>query len=188
MAKYRFHPKDKILSLWETIERAIARGKAAKAVEFGRRWIVTRLTGVYIIGAPCAKLGGGSDTSLADEVILDFAKTFRNAPTTFVYDRGGDGPFNHALLAEIGVKNNCIFGREGSDRLPQKVQELGRRERALSEASIANIKHDRYRFNRPCARSTESCALKGFAAICGFNLNNSARDLTTHLKMASEIS
>ena len=186
--KTGFHPKDKILSLWATTARAIARGKAAKTVEFGRRWIVTRLTGGYIIGAPCEKLGGGSDTSIADEVILDFAKTFRKAPITFVYDRGGDGPFNHALLLNIGVKNNCIFGREGSDRLPLKVAELGRRERALSEASIANIKHDRYRFNKPRARSTESCALKGFAAICGFNLNNLVRDLTTSLNMTPEIS
>ena len=42
-----FHPKDKIISLWDTTARAISKGKAGKTVEFGRRWIITRLIGGY---------------------------------------------------------------------------------------------------------------------------------------------
>ena len=176
-----FHPKDKIISLWDLTARAIGRGKLAKATEFGRCWIVTRLANGYVIGSQCFKIGADADVSIADEVMIEFLNTFGAVPKTFVFDRGGNGPKNHELLRELGVDNNCIFGGPAIDRLSARTKKLGRRERALSEASIANIKHNRYGFNKPRARSTETCATKGYAAMFGFNLNRMSSDL---LKMA----
>jgi len=172
-----FHPKGKIVSLWLTDVRAITRNKAGKATEFGRRWIITRLTGGYMIGTVCKRLGSGSDTGLMPEVLYHFEQEMGELPELAVYDRGGDGPKNHRILKKNGIRNG-IF-RKAKDSLPglgRNTVLKVRRERALSEAAIATIKHPRYGFNKPRAKSSESCVLKGQAAILGANLMHLARD------------
>jgi hypothetical protein len=172
-----FHPKGKIVSLWLTDVRAITRNKAGKSTEFGRRWIITRLTGGYMIGAVCKRLGSGSDTGLMPEVLSHFEREIGEMPKLAVYDRGGDGPKNHRILKENGIRNG-IF-RKGKVSLPGLGRNTilkARRERALSEAAIATIKNPRYGFNKPRAKSSESCVLKGQAAILGANLMHLARD------------
>jgi len=170
-----FHPKGKIISLWNTEARAISRSKAGKSTEFGRRWIVSRLLGGYILGTPCA-IGAGTDTAIVPEVIAHFSKTVGTLPKMFVYDRGADSKFNHATLKQLGVKKNGIFrkGRLSLKNLSQRSMAIARRERALSEATIATIKSSRYGFNRPRARSMDGCILKGQLAILGANLNHLA--------------
>lgn len=176
--KTGFHRPGKFVSLWETKARAIVRNKASKAVEFGRRWIVTRLTGGYIIGKACAKLGADADTGIMGEVLSHFEQIMGTMPTLLVYDRGGDGPKNHQTLKERGIRHNGIFrkGKESQPGLGRNTALKARRERALSEASIATIKHSRYGFNRPRARTSEGCVLKGHAAILGANLTRLVRD------------
>jgi hypothetical protein len=178
-----FHPKDKILSLWDLTSRAIVRGKLARATEFGRRWIVTRLARGYVIGSQCLKIGADADVKIADEVLIEFLNTFGKLPETYVFDRGGNGPENREILDGFGIED-CTFGSPSAASLSKKTKALGRRERALSEAAIALIKHNRYGFNRPRARSTDSCTLKGHAAMCGFNLNRLAGDLIKGSKLA----
>jgi len=182
------HPANKIISLWETSARSISRGKLAKAVEFGRRWIITRLTRGYIIGCPVQKLGGGNDVAIADEVLINFLDTFGEVPKNFVYDRGGDGPDNHELLKNLGIKNNCIF-RKGKGQMDVGSQTFtkAKRERALSEASIATVKHAKYGFDKPRAKSTESCALKGHIAIFGANMNRFFNDMRLESGLRMEI-
>ena len=182
------HPVDKIVSLWSTDSRAITRNKAAKAVEFGRRWIVTRLSGGYVFGAPCEKLGGDSDVKIAGEVLANFVQNVGTLPTTFVYDRGGDGALNHQILEAMGIQNNCVF-RNANEKMSVSpaVFEMARRERALSEANIANLKHERYGLNKPRARSMESCILKGFTAMMGFNTNHLLVDVLASRSMCAEI-
>ena len=100
-------------------------------------------------------------------------------PEMVVYDRGGDGMKNHATLKSKEIAKNCIF-RKGKESLPgvgRNTRLAARRERALSEATIATIKSQRYGFNKPRARSGASCILKGHAAILGANLSHLARDL-----------
>lgn len=173
-----FHPQGKILSLWNTTARAINRGKAANAIEFGRRWIVTRLERGYVIGRPCQKLGSDSDANISEEVITQFLEVFGEVPESFIYDRGGDGEKNHNFLKDVGVKNNCIFlkGKEKMDVGSKKYQEV-KRERALSEASIAVLKGRRYGFNRPLAKSADSCITKGQISMVGANLNKMFHDI-----------
>lgn len=182
-----FHRPGKLVSLWETDARAIVRNKASKVVEFGRRWIVTRLAKGYIIGTVCAKLGGGSDARIMDEVLLHFERMMGKLPSLLVYDRGGDGPVNHAALAGRGIRHNGIFrkGKVSQPGLGRNMALKARRERALSEASIATIKHVRYGFNRPRARTSEGCVLKGHAAILGANLARLARDWTSAMALAA---
>jgi len=139
--KTGFHPKDKLISLWDTTARAISKGKSGKSVEFGRRWIITRLMGGYVTGAPCQKIGADADTQIADEVIINFMDTFGEVPESVVYDRGADSKKNLKFLREVGVKNICIFpkGRRKMD-VPPEVLDMARRERSLNEASIASLK------------------------------------------------
>lgn len=173
-----FHPEGKLISLWDTSARAITRNKAGKTTEFGRRWIVTRLTNGYIIGTVCKKLGSDSDSRLMPEILEHFERTMGEPPQTVVYDRGGDGPKNHRTLRAKGIKN-CIFrkGRESQPGLGRNTRLVARRERALSEATIATVKSSRYGFNRPRARSTEGCVLKGQFAILGANITHLTKDL-----------
>ncbi len=172
-----FHPKGKIVSLWLTDARAITRNKAGKTTEFGRRWIVSRLKAGYIIGTPCKRLGSGSDTGLMPEILEHFERTLGSLPKLAVYDRGGDGPKNHRALRAKGIKNGIFRkGKESQPGLGRNTKLLARRERALSEATIATIKHPRYGFNKPQARSSEGCILKGHAAILGANLAHLTRD------------
>lgn len=183
------HPNGKIVSLWYQQARAITRNKAAKVTEFGRRWIVTRLIGGYLIGRPCQKLGSDADVKIADEVLMDFLNTVGEVPANFIYDRGGDGEKNHKLLEGMGVENNCIFPKGPSAKMnvSPAVFEMARRERALSEAGIATIKHQRYGFNKPRARLPESCTTKGYMAMLGFNINHLFMDLSRSGMVGLEI-
>jgi hypothetical protein len=181
-----FHRPGKIVSLWERQARAIVRNKAAHAVEFGRRWIVTRLAKGYIIGTVCKKLGSDADTGIMPEVLEHFERVMGETPRMVVYDRGGDGRKNHRTLRQKKIRHNGIF-RKGKDSLPGLGRNTilkARRERALSEAVIATIKNPRYGFNKPRAKSSEGCILKGQAAILGANLARLARDWTAVAEMA----
>jgi hypothetical protein len=185
--KTGFHLPGKIVSLWEKDARAITRNKAAKMVEFGRRWIVTRLTRGYIIGTPCKKLGSDADAKIMPEVLGHFVRMMGVLPKMAVYDRGGDGPKNHETLQEKNIRHNAIFrkGKESLIGLGRNTVLKARRERALSEAAIATIKNPRFGFNKPRAKSSEGCVLKGHAAILGANLVRLVRDWTEVAVMAT---
>lgn len=173
-----FHRPGKYVSLWARDARAITRNKAGKATEFGRRWIVTRLTAGYVIGTVCRKLGSDSDSRLMPEIIDHFERMLGCLPEMVVYDRGGDGKKNHRALEKRGIKKNGIF-RKGKESLPglgRNTAAKARRERALSEAAIATIKNPRFGFNKPRAKSSETIVLKGHAAILGANLAHLAQD------------
>ncbi len=183
-----FHPKDKIISLWDTTARAISKGKAGKTVEFGRRWILTRLMGGYVTGTHCQRIGADADTQIADEVIINFMNTFDQVPENFIFDRGADSKKNIKFLEEIGVENICIFpkGRRKME-VSSEVLAMARSERSLNEASIAILKSKKYNFTKPRARSSETCIHKGFSAMLGFNLNNLLRDLSSSMELKLEI-
>lgn len=172
-----FHPDGKIISLWLTDARAITRDKVGSATEFGRRWIISKLTHGYIIGTVCKRLGSGADSSLMPEILSHFERTMGEDPKLMVYDRGGDGNKNHRTLKKKGIRN-AIFrkGKVSQPGLGRNTAAKARRERALSEATIATIKNPRYGFNKPRARSSESCVLKGQMAIMGANLMQLTRD------------
>lgn len=186
--KTGFHPKEKIISLWHTTARAISKGKSGKTVEFGKRWIITRLMGGYVTGAPCQKIGADADTQIADEVVMNFMDTFGEVPENFIYDRGADSKKNFTFLEELGVKNICIFPKSPRRmNVTPDVLGMARRERSLNESSIANLKTQKYNFTKPRARSSQTCDHKGFSAMLGFNLNTLLRDLGSAMEIRAEI-
>lgn len=173
------HPNGKIISLWLQDARAITRDKAGKATEFGRRWIITRLTRGYIIGTTCTRLGSGADSGLMPEILEHFKRTVGATPKIVIYDRGGDGTKNHHILKSQGITNGIFRkGPESQPGLGRNTKLKARRERALTEAAIGTIKSKRYGFTKPRARSSDGCTLKGHAAIFGANLTHLARDLS----------
>lgn len=176
--KTGWHPAGKIISLWYTEARAIGRGKAARETEFGRRWAITLLEGGYIIGKACTKLGSDTDGKITNEVLPQFEEVFGEMPKQFVYDRGGDEATNHRNLKEAKVKRNCIF-RKGKGKMDvgPRIFARAKRERARSEASIAKIKSSKYHFNKPRAKSGETCVTKGHMAILGANITRMLQDL-----------
>ena len=174
-----FHPKGKIISLWNQTARAISRMKARTETEFGRRWSITSLLNGYIIGRPCEKLGSDTDVRIGEEVLTQFLEVFEENPEKFIYDRGGDGTHNHELLKNMGIQN-CIFPKgkiKMKDLHTAEDFSLIKRERALSEAAIATLKTVRYNFTNSRARSAISCITKGHKAILGANLSKMAVDL-----------
>lgn len=172
-----FHRPGKFVSLWEKDARAIVRNKAGKMVEFGRRWIITRLQSGYIIGTVCRKLGSDADIKIAPEVLEHFERVMGEKPELFVFDRGGDGRKNHKTLKENKITNGIFRkGKESLVELGRNTVLKVRRERALSEAAIATIKSSRYGFNKPRAKTSAGCVLKGQAAILGANLTRLTRD------------
>jgi hypothetical protein len=187
--KTGYHPKGKLISLWNKTARAITRNKASKKVEFGVRWFITRLENGYIIGDTCKKIGSDADTKILEEVLPHFIETMSGEiPNIVVYDRGGDGKKNHDLIEDLKIKHNCIF-LKGKKKMEvgSRIYQEAKRERALSEASIATIKHAKYGFNRPRAKSSEGCATKGQMAILGANLTKFVRDIQLNNGMNLEM-
>ena len=131
----------------------------------------------YLTGLPYA-IRADNDLKIANDVISDFKAVVGKSPSLFVYDRGGDSTINHEALKASGVRYNGIFrkGRNSLKDLSIKRMAMARRERPLSEASIATIKCPKYGFIRPRTKSPGNCILKGHLAILGANLNHLARD------------
>ncbi|HBF13793.1 MAG TPA: hypothetical protein DDW49_10505 [Deltaproteobacteria bacterium] len=114
---------------------------------------------------------------MAPEILEHFEKMMGALPKMFVYDRGGDGRKNHKTLRAKEIVNGIFRkGKESLIGLGRNTVLKVRRERALSEASIATIKSSRYGFSKPRAKTSEGCVLKGHAAILGANLTRFARD------------
>jgi len=178
--KTGFHPKDKILSLWEKTARAISKGKLSKPTEFGRRWVITNLKNGYTLGKPL-DLGADNDLKIAPEALQNFYEMTEELPKVFIYDRGADSPLNHEFLKEAGIEVDAIFckGQKSLKHMSDPSYESTARQlRASTEASIATLKHPRYKFNKPNAKTSKGCVLKGFSAMLGANLNRLHKDLT----------
>jgi hypothetical protein len=143
---------------------------------------------VHIIGDQCQKIGADSDDKILREVLSNFEENIGVLPTAVIYDRGGDGPVNHQLIKEKEIRHNCIF-RKGQEKMDvgPKIYAEAKRERALSEAVIAVIKHPKYGFTRPRAKSADGCTLKGHMAILGANLNKFVADLVKKDSVAMDI-
>lgn len=174
-----FHPKNKIVSLWEKTARAISKGKIAKPTEFGRRWLITNLKNGYTTGKPLG-IGADNDLKIAPDAVQSFYETTKELPKVFIYDRGADSPLNHEFLDEAGIEVDAVFckGKKSLRYMSDTTYEsTARQMRASCEASIATMKHPRYKFNKPNAKSSESCVLKGFAAMLGTNLTRLHKDL-----------
>jgi len=102
----------------------------------------------------------------------------RQHPKAYAYDRGGWSERNVAELKKQGVEEVGLAPREKAEwKVSAATKKRLVSERAQVEGGIRTIKHRRYGFNRPAARSAKMMGFCGQSAVLGFNLNKLTREL-----------
>ncbi len=173
--------KGKVIHLQMEKLYAIVRGKAGRSVEFGLKWGINRISGGFIQGFLMNNLSNASDKQFCIEAVKIHTATFGEAPQVYGFDRGGYSRSNIKNLSNLGVGEVGVAPLGKDDwHVSDKWKEHIKRERAQVEGVIGTIKHKRYGFNKPNARSTSAMVSYGHRAILGFNLNKL-------VKMASPI-
>lgn len=163
---------NKIVSLHIPELYSIVRGKVGKKVEFGLNWGITRLRGGFLL----ATLGKDKtelvDSKFAVRAVKDHIELFGKPPKSYAYDRGGWSEDNVAELKRLEVTEVGLAPRGRA-----KWQVTGKRkdklvsERAQVEGGIGSLKHQKYGFNRPAAKSAAAMGVCGQRSVLGFNLN-----------------
>lgn len=182
--KTGFVAANKIVSLHIPQLYSIVRGKAGKKVEFGLHWGISRLGGGFLLARVAADRRELVDARYAVDAVDDHIALFGKPPTAYAYDRAGYSADNVETLKAKGVTHVGLAPR---GRAPWPVRGAMRvkltRERAQVEGGIGTIKHSRYGFNKPAARSAPAMAMCGQRAVLGYNLNKLVRGLAKRSKM-----
>ena len=86
---------------------------------------------------------------------------------------------NVKRLGKMGIKHVGVAPTgKGEWSVSKKMESRIKRERAQVEGCIGTIKHSRYGFNRPDAKSTRAMVSYGHRAIMGFNMNKMTKLFT----------
>ena len=173
-----FVAAEKVISLHIPQLYSIVRGKVGKKVEFGVSWGIRRLKGGYLLATVASAKKEMHDTRFAISAVDEHIALFGKPPTAYAYDRAGWSERNITELQKRGVKEVGLAPR---GRAAWKVSAATKKklvsERAQVEGGIGTIKHAKYGFNRPAARSVRMMGFCGQAATLGFNLNKLVREL-----------
>jgi hypothetical protein len=96
--------KGKILHAGLTQARAIIRNKAGKKVEFGLKYLISRIGGGYLFGS--LLLSCQDETKMPLQSLTDYRKIFgeKATPELIVYDRGGYAKGTIKKLGKEGVQ------------------------------------------------------------------------------------
>lgn len=168
----------KIISLHLPELYSILRGKVGKKVEFGLSWGIRRLRGGYLMATLAAVKNQVVDSRFAVSAVEEHIAFFGKPPKAYAYDRGGWSATNVDELKELGVKEVGLAPRGKSEwQVSAATKKKLVRERAKVEGGIGTIKHKKYGFNRPAARSAKMMGFCGQSAVLGFNLNKLVREL-----------
>lgn len=174
----------KVISLHVPELYSIVRGKVGKTVEFGLTWGIRRLAGGYLLATMAKAKSELHDSKFALSAVDEHIALFGKPPRAYAYDRGGYSEKNVAELKRRGVKE---VGLAPQGRAEWKVcgatKEMLVSERAQVEGGIGTLKHKKYGFNRPAARSVEMMGACGQLAALGFNLNKLVRELAARRRM-----
>lgn len=174
----------KIISLHIPELYSIVRGKVGKTVEFGLSWGIRRLKGGYLLASVATAKKELVDSKFALSAVDEHIALFGKPPTAYAYDRGGWSKANVAALKKKGVKEVGLAPR---GKAQWKVSAATKKklvsERAQVEGGIGTIKHAKYGFNRPAARSARMMGFCGQSATLGFNLNKLVRELAKKEKV-----
>lgn len=172
-----FVANKKIIHLKMSELYSIVRGKAGKPTEFGIKWGINRMGGGFVSGFLIEDGKHASDIKFCKDAVYEHLKTFGEVPETYGFDRGGYSTGNIKKLKKAGVKNVGIAPK-GKARweVSETRQKYIKRERAQVEGVIGTLKSDRYRFNKPGARSTTAMQSCGHRSILGFNLMKLMRE------------
>lgn len=176
--KKGFVASGKIVSVHIPELYAIVRGKVGKSVEFGLSWGIRRLRGGFLLATLAKDRKDLVDSKFALRAVDQHIALFGKAPVAYSYDRGGYSADNIAALKRRGVKDVGLYPRGKSAwRVRGKVKETLVSERAQVEGGIGTIKHQKYGFNKPAARSARMMGACGQLAVLGFNVNKLIREV-----------
>jgi hypothetical protein len=168
----------KIINLHLPELYSIVRGKVGKTVEFGLSWGIRRLRGGYLLATLATTKNELVDSKFAVSAVKEHITLFGKAPKAYAYDRGGWSNGNIAALKKLGVKEVGLAPRGKAEwRVSAAAKKKLVSERAQVEGGIGTIKHAKYRFNRPAARSTRMMGACGQLAVLGSNMNKIVREL-----------
>lgn len=175
--------KGKILHAGLTQARAIIRNKAGKKVEFGLKYLISRIGGGYLFGSLLLSFPDESKMPLLS--LAGYRKIFgeKAAPELFVYDRGGYAKLTVNKLAKEGIKQIGIQPKgKGKWFVVEEVREIVRSERGKTEGCIGTLKTEKYGFNKPKERKWEVLQGSGQWSMLSLNLNKLMKDLANPKK------
>lgn len=182
--KTGFVAANKVISVHIPELYSIVRGKTGKKVEFGLQWGISRLRGGFLRARLAADRRELVDARFALTAVDDHIALFGKAPKGYAYDRAGHSEENVALLKAKGVK---YVGLAPRGRIKWSVSGAMKdklvKERAQVEAGIGTVKHSKYGFTKPAARSAQAMAMCGQRAVLGYNLNKLVRGLAERNEM-----
>ncbi len=145
--------------------------RQVKKTEFGIKWGINRIGGGFVSGFVMGSCKHASDTKFCHHAVLEHIKAFGEVPETYGFDRGGYSEGNIKKMKKLGVKNIGIAPKGKAQwEISKAKQKYVKPERAQVEGVIGTIKSDKYRFNKPGARSITAMESCGHRAILGFNL------------------
>jgi hypothetical protein len=168
----------KLLHAGITTARAIVKNKAGKKVEFGLKWLLTRIEGGYVWGTVVAAHADERQMPLA--ALRQYRAVFgpTATPQMLVYDRGGSAAQTVQKLRQAGVK------KVGIEPLGQAVWSIAaadhkqvKSQRAKIEGSIGALKSPKYAFHHGRQRSDQTLVATGQWALVCLNVNKLLRDL-----------
>lgn len=171
--------KDKIISIYQPLLRAIVRGKAGKSVEFGLKWGINQIRGGYVALYFLTEKVSEQDYAVAG--VREHIRLFGQAPQDFGYDRGGWSADHLQKIKKLGVRNVAVAPKGKAVWLVRgKCRERMVRERAQVEGKIGTLKMGG--FNKPLERSETGMKRAGYRSVLAFNLKKLTRDLAAGIK------
>lgn len=181
--KTGFVASGKVINLYVPELYSIVRGKVGKTVEFGLSWGIRRLRGGYLLATMANAKNAVVDARFALSAVEEHIALFGKPPKAYAYDRGGWSEKNVAALKKMGVREVGLAPRGKAEwNVSGRTKEMLISERAQIEGGIGSIKHAKYGFNRPAARSVRMMGACGQLAVLGFNLNKVVRELAKREK------
>lgn len=174
--KYGKVAKDKIVSLWKFVPKAISKGKVGKSVEFGRKWIVNCYHGGYMLvlapGNP--KI---ADQHCVVESLSLHRTVFDKMPKTYGTDRGMSSVDNLELCLSAGVQKIAIQPKGKASVLVSRrdLRKLANR-RAGIEPRIGHLKTRG--MGRSKMKTDSGDLISGYRSALSWNLSLLMRDLT----------
>jgi IS5 family transposase len=139
---------EKLVSLFEEHTAIIARGKAAKRTEFGRKVWLSEVEGGIVSGYRILE-GNPSDEKQLLPTLEDHLRQFGGPPRLVAADRGVYSSANEEAAREMGVKRVALPKKGAKDAQRQRHEQQGwfrraRRFRAGVEGRISAMKRRGY--------------------------------------------
>lgn len=167
--------KDKIVSLWKIIPKAISKNKIGRPVEFGRKWIVNCYQGGYmLVMAPLnPKI---ADPDCVIESLSLHRRVFDENPKSYGTDRGMYSTQNLELCLSAGVEKIAIQPKGRTKPLISRRdhQKLSNR-RAGIEPRIGHLKTRGLGQSR--MKSDSGDLISGYRSALSWNLSLLMRNL-----------